>query len=148
MPSYNHSRGDSALTPCPICKAAIPAGVPLESSHILAADIVMRRALEFLDAVLPVLIEADPEEKLMKFVTPLQESIEAYTELRIGCATRCEPRFSPEQWPVPGMTQEERAAIFKDWPPAPNTERSAQRPAVADEDDTIDPHEQGFSIDD
>lgn len=100
-----------------------PTSVALATSHILAADIVMRRTLDFLDAVLPVLIEADPEEKLMQFVTPLQDALDTYTEIRLGCAVRV-PDESEANPPEKAVRAPCICHPLGDCPPAPITERS------------------------
>lgn len=103
---------------CPRCGCALPA-VALPSCHVFAADVIARRTLEFLEAVLPVL-EQDDElhsshdraEKLLPLVSRVQDAIDNYAEIRIGCATRV---IDPQQMNV------------ADWPPAPETERSLKQ---------------------
>ncbi len=114
---------------CPNCGCELPTAlypVPLPGCHVAAADVVARRTLEFIEAVAPVLAADDElhsshdrRDKLMPLITLVQDAIDSYAEIRIGCATRLgEPYVSLGEAIDPQHNE---------WPPAPETERSVKQ---------------------
>jgi hypothetical protein len=76
---------------CPKCGCELPV-VALPSVHVFAADLLARRALDFLAEAVPILVHEwgsfDRRERLEPLIKLLMNAIDDYGEIRIGCVTR------------------------------------------------------------
>lgn len=78
----------------------------LETSQIAAADILARRAQEFLDE-----LNDGDFDRCMTAYSNLTAAIETYAEMRVDCAVLDPP------------TQDPQRMTCADWEPAPSTKR-------------------------